>query len=152
MSRVVIADTTCLIAFDHIGKPEILKSLFGSLVVTNIVSLEYGGPLPTFIQIQNPENKNVFNSILSNLDEGEASSIALAVEIPNSLLIIDEKKGRKVALDLGLNIIGTLRIILEAKNKGHITSVREVLDLLKSHKFRFSNSVTHEILKLANEL
>jgi predicted nucleic acid-binding protein len=66
MGRVVIADTTCLIAFDHIGKLQILKSLFGSLVVTDFVSLEYGRPLPGFIQIQNPVNKNVIRQHINS--------------------------------------------------------------------------------------
>jgi predicted nucleic acid-binding protein len=49
------------------------------------------------------------------LDTGEASAIALAMETVNSTLIIDEKKGRKFAKNLGLQIIGTLKILLLAK-------------------------------------
>ncbi len=61
------------------------------------------------------------------MDEGEASAIALALETKNCFLIIDEKKGRKLAENLHLKIAGTLQILLSAKSKGIISSLAQLL-------------------------
>ena len=62
------------------------------------------------------------------VDIGEASSIALALEIPQATLVIDERKGRKIAKELNLKIIGTLKVLLKAKENGVISSVQEIID------------------------
>ena len=63
----------------------------------------------------------------SLIDKGEASAIALVLESDNSLLIIDDRKGRKFARQPGLSIIGTIGIIVDAKLTGIIPSVKPVL-------------------------
>jgi predicted nucleic acid-binding protein len=85
------------------------------------------------------------------MDEGEASAIALALETKNCLLIIDEKKGRKLARTLHIKIAGTLQILLLAKSKGIITSLAQLLSQLEEKNFRFSTGLKEEILKKANE-
>lgn len=86
------------------------------------------------------------------LDPGEASAITLALETENSVLIIDEKKGRKVAAILNIAIIGTLKVLLIAKNRGFIVSVKEIVNEMEYYSFRFSKTVVEEILRLAGEL
>jgi len=75
------------------------------------------------------------------LDDGEASSIALALEHENSLLIIDERKGRKHASRLGLKITGVTGIIIRAHNEGHIVSGKDKLDELIAQGFRLSDKI-----------
>lgn len=84
------------------------------------------------------------------LDKGEASAIALALETENSQLIIDEKKGRKVAQSLNIEIMGTLRLIQMAKQKGIIESTRAVIEDLQRAGFRFSPKIVKILLN--NEL
>jgi predicted nucleic acid-binding protein len=86
------------------------------------------------------------------LDAGEASAITLALETENSILIIDEKKGRKVARDLNVTIIGTLKVLLIAKNKGVISSVKQLINELQKHSFRFNKAIVAEVLRLAGEI
>ena len=86
-----------------------------------------------------------------SVDKGEASSIALALEIPNSILIIDEKKGRGLAQSLHLEIIGTLKVLLLAKQKGIIPSIKPLLVELDEHNFRFSKLLVKEVLIEARE-
>lgn len=69
---------------------------------------------------------------LSGLDEGEAHAIALAVETNAPWLLIDERKGRRVARHLGLPITGALGIVAAAKRAGTITSASEIITRLRT--------------------
>jgi predicted nucleic acid-binding protein len=107
--KIVIADTSCFILLDKIGEMGLLKALFGSVVTTSIIAAEFGSPLPDWVEVRNVKDHQ-FQSTL-DIDEGEASAIALALESEPSLLIIDDNKGRKVARKLGLNLTGSLGIL-----------------------------------------
>ncbi|MEO8209846.1 MAG: DUF3368 domain-containing protein [bacterium] len=86
------------------------------------------------------------------MDKGEASSIALSLEQKDrTLLIIDERKGRKVAKDLGINILGTIGIILKAKENGKINSLKEIIKKLESSQFRMSKQLKDELLKFSKD-
>ena len=152
MNKVIISDASCLIALDEIGQIEFLKSVFPQIVTTNEVSAEFGKELPTWISIKTLQNSAKRNELELVLDAGEASAIALALENPKqSILIIDEKKGRKIAKQYNLEIIGTLRVLLLAKQNGVIPSVKNLVAELTRKRFRFTNAVVNQILEEANE-
>lgn len=87
-----------------------------------------------------------------NLGKGEASSITLALEFDDSLLVIDERKGRKVAEEMKIEIIGSLGVLIKAKEKGRIESVKEILNLIDKTNFRISNSIKEQVLRKAGEM
>jgi predicted nucleic acid-binding protein len=147
--EIVIADTSCFILLDNIDELQILKSLFGYVVTTSIIALEFGSQLPEWIEIRTVKNI-LFQSTL-DIDPGEASAIALAIESEPSLLILDDAKGRKVARKLNLNFTGTLGIFLKAKSSGIIPAIRPMLDKIQRTNFRYSQAVFKEILSLAGE-
>ncbi|MFN6087744.1 MAG: DUF3368 domain-containing protein [Cyclobacteriaceae bacterium] len=152
MNKVIISDASCLIALDEIGQIEFLKSVFPQIVTTNEVSAEFGKELPTWISVKTLQNSAKRNELELVLDAGEASAIALALENPKqSILIIDEKKGRKIAKQYNLEIIGTLRVLLLAKQNGVIPSVKNLVAELTRKRFRFTNAVVNQILEEANE-
>ncbi|HYK76358.1 MAG TPA: DUF3368 domain-containing protein [Daejeonella sp.] len=86
-----------------------------------------------------------------DIDRGEASAMALAIESENSLLILDDLKARKLAAKLNLNYTGTLGIILKAKREGLLSSIRPILEKIQMTNFRFSDKILNEILKEADE-
>jgi len=147
--EIVIADTTCFILLDKIGELGLLKSLFGSVVTTTIIATEFGDPLPDWVQIK--EVKDVLFQSTLDVDAGEASAIALAIESPPSLIVLDDDKARKKARRLQLNVTGTLGLFLKAKRDGIIPDVRSMLNKVQKINFRYSESVFNEILKLAGE-
>jgi len=151
MQATIISDTSCLILLDKIEELSLLEKLFEQVITTQIVADEFGKPLPEWMLIENPKDK--INQIIleATLDKGEASAIAIAMEQTDCLLIIDELKGRKLAKKLGLNITGTLGLIIEAKNSGHISSVQPVLQKNKQTNFRISEELKKAILSQAGE-
>jgi predicted nucleic acid-binding protein len=80
-----------------------------------------------------------------------AAAIALALENRADLVLLDERKGRKVARRLGLSVRGTLGVLVEAKKRGHVALVGPVLDRLVRAGFRVSDAVKDEIRRSAGE-
>lgn len=120
MPATIVSDTSCLILLDKIAELYLLQRLFGQVLTTQIVANEFGRELPDWIGIQNPANIKSQLLLEAALDKGEASSIALALEKEDCLLIIDELRGRKLAKRLGLTITGTLGVLAQAKRSGYI--------------------------------
>jgi predicted nucleic acid-binding protein len=152
MNKIIISDTSCLIALSRIEKLDISQKTFNTILTTPQVAEEFAQPLPPWIILKEISNHSRFKEIHLLLDEGEASAITLAIETKDSVLVIDEKKGRKIARELDLEIIGTLRILLLAKQKGIIPAVKPLIETLHQCNFRFSKSIVEEILKEANEV
>lgn len=115
--NIIIADASCIIALKRIERLSLLSDLFGVVTVTSEVEEEVGDTLPNWIKTLKVKNRKNFVELNSELDLGEASAIALALENESHLLIIDERKGRKKAQDLGLNYIGLLALIVQAKKR-----------------------------------
>jgi len=152
MNNIIISDTSCLIALNRIGHLNILQKIFTVIYVTQTIAAEFEEQLPSWILIKAVHNVDLVARLEIILDPGEASAISLALETENSILIIDEKKGRRIAQDFNVSIIGTLKVLLIAKNKGVIIAVKPILEQLQKHSFRFNNTVVLEVLKLAGEV
>ena len=147
MNRAVISDTSCLIALAKIDKLYLLRELFQEILITKEVNQEFGGFLPEWVLIKEVSNKQKQIELEKQLDRGEASSIALALELENSTLIIDETKGRKIAQSYDIDIIGTIGIILLAEKRGLIQDVVEVILRLVNKGFRLSDKLINKIIE-----
>ena len=151
MHKTIISDTSCLILLEKIGELDILHKLFGTIITTMEVAEEFGQTLPSWFELRQPTDKNYQSIIEASVDKGEASAIALAIELDDCLLIIDDLKGRKFAHQLGLTIIGTIGVIVDAKLVGIIPSVKPILAKIKSTNFRITEQLELLILKRAGE-
>jgi predicted nucleic acid-binding protein len=153
--NIIIADASCIIALKRIERLSLLSDLFGVVTVTSEVEEEIGETLPNWIKTIKVKNRKTvveLNSELnSELDLGEASAIALALENESHLLIIDERKGREKAQNLGLNYIGLLALIVHAKKKNLLNKVSPILQELEALDFRMSQKLKSKILELAGE-
>jgi predicted nucleic acid-binding protein len=151
MQKVIISDTSCLILLDNIGELALLHKLYKTIITTIEVKLEFGKDLPDWFEIKESENKNYQSIIENTVDKGEASTIALAIEYDDCLLIIDDLKGRKFALHLGLNIIGTIGVIVDAKLSGIIPSIKPIIQKIKNTNFRITEEIEKLMLVKAGE-
>lgn len=146
MDKVIISDTSCLIALSKIDKLDILRKLYQEVIITREVQNEFGDSLPAQIIISEVKNKKKQIEIETRLDKGEASSIALALEISNSTLIIDEVKGRKIAKSLNINIIGTIGVLILADKKGLVKDVMGIILKMVNKGFRLSDKLIDQLI------
>ena len=143
----VISNTSCLIVLDNIDMLGILKDLYGSIIITKEVSEEFSKTIPDWIDVREGNDKKYLELMKNFVDLGEASTIALAVEVDNNITILDDLKARKIAKKLNIKMTGTLGVIINAKKKNIISSTKEVLNKLKDAGFRISKEIENEILK-----
>ncbi|HEX2913517.1 MAG TPA: DUF3368 domain-containing protein [Chloroflexia bacterium] len=134
------------------------RVLIAQAVFEEIVTSRPGNPGAAEIQsagwleIKVVTNRSIVTALELELDKGEAESLALAVELGADLVLVDERKGRKVASRLGLNRTGILGVLLVAKKRGLIGNIRPILDDLKNKAgFWISDDVYNETLRLAGE-
>jgi predicted nucleic acid-binding protein len=151
MPNVIISDTSCLIILSKINKLFILEKLFGNLIITPEVEIEFGGELPNWIRVQKAKDQTSQTLINSSLDLGEASSIALAIEFENPLLILDDLKARNFAESLRLSYTGTFGVLLDAKKRKIIDNVKDSLTQIEKTDFSLSKKLTDYVLALASE-
>jgi len=151
MHSIVISDTSCLIILNKIGQLEILQKVYENIITTPEVAQEFSEYLPGWIIIKEVQDKKYQEFLETEVDSGEASAIALAKEIENPLLLLDDLKARKLAGKLKLRYTGTLGVITKAKQIGVISAVAPLIDSLLLTDFRISENVINELLKLNNE-
>jgi len=86
------------------------------------------------------------------LDKGESEALVLTEDLQAELLLVDERKARRVAAQLGLPFIGTLGVLLEAKRLGLVESLSPLLNALRSNNIHIGDSLTKEVLKRESEI
>ncbi len=158
--RKVISNTTPILSLLKIGKLDILKELYGKIIIPLGVyeEVEQGKEKGYYqdlkkldwIEIRQIQDKNSPFYFL-DLDKGEAEVIILSKEMNADLVIIDELLGRRYAKQINLNLTGTLGILLKAKTRGIIPSVKDLILELNEKGSWISPKLISEIVKLANE-
>lgn len=151
MPNTIISDTSCLIILSKVDEIKILRKLYQHIITTPEISQEYGKELPSWISIVSASDKQKQLLLETQIDKGEASAIALALEIKNSTLIIDDYKARKIAERLGITYTGTIGVIIKAKLRGIIPSVKPILNKIYQTDFRLSEDIIINALREAGE-
>ena len=151
MPKTIISDTSCFIVLSGIDELDLLQKTYGQVLTTIEVATEFGQPLPDWIEIKSPVDKSRMQILELQIDKGEASAIALAMETSQSILILDDYKARKIAKQLGLEITGTIGVIVKAKLKGIIPSIKPYLAKIRKTDFRLADDVEQQAFKEAGE-
>jgi len=106
----------------------------------------------SFIKVQVVNNEQSVKILrASGLDLGESEAIVLADSLTNSLLLMDERKGRQIAQSMGIKITGTLGILIQAKKSGMVNEIKPLLDALLNANVRISEALYNSILKQVDE-
>ncbi|MCK9374313.1 MAG: hypothetical protein M0P91_14120, partial [Sulfuricurvum sp.] len=143
---VVVSDSTTLIILENQNRFDLLTNLFERVFIPQAVWDEIhskeGFVLPNFITLSPIEATDELSTLLYLLDRGESEAIVLA-KTKNLPLVIDEKKGRKIASAMGISIVGLLGVIYLNIKRGFIT-VQEAgvfLDQARTNGFRISQKL-----------
>lgn len=162
MNRIVVSDTTAITHLAKIGALNLLQKLYFQILIPEAVFSELSqvrrsqpGAMQvlnsSWIKVVKIKNKSVVEKLTKHLDLGESEAIALSLELQSDVLIIDEVAGRNIAKKLGRNIVGMVGVLLEAKKKGYIDSVKPYLDKLRRTGFRLSEEIYQLALSLSQE-
>ena len=135
----------------NIGELELLQKVYGQIVTTPEIFAEFGETLPEWVEITEVKDKYRQTILELQIDKGESSAIALALETPDSVLILDDYKARKIAERLGITFTGTIGVIIKAKLNGIIPSVKPIIEKIKQTDFRLSAELELLALKEADE-
>ena len=148
---MIISDSTTLIILIDLDRVELLSNIFSKVYVPQSVfeevTFKNHSALPEFIEVIEVEQEELLNDLLLLLDRGESEAIILAKQ-KNLPLIIDEKKGRKIAPNLKINIIGMLGIIYLNIKRNYIqrNEAEEFLQIAIDHGYRISQKLINEML------
>ena len=126
--------------------------MYDLIITTPQIALEYGKSLPGWIHIIDVKDKKYQDFLETQVDWGEASAIALAKEIKDSILLLDDLKARRLAGKLNLKFTGTLGVFHKAKQLGIVDKIKPLIDKLLITNFRISENIVSEFLKINNEL
>jgi predicted nucleic acid-binding protein len=169
---IVVSDTSPILSLALIGRLDLLREIYGSIVIPEAVRQELmvtersgaqevsqaawiiTRPTRTAPRSGASVDLDVVLKLLQReVDRGEAEAIGLAVQLNADVLLIDERQARRLAQYLELNIVGLLDVLQEAKQRQLITGVKPVLDdLIARARFRLSHKLYLHTLHTAGEL
>ena len=106
-----------------------------------------------WLNVRTPGQQGLVAMLRGSLDEGEAEAIALSSELRASLLLMDETEGRAAARAMGLEVTGTLGVLLRGKREGKVPILKPILDqLMHQHGFRLSRRLYEQVLGEVGEI
>lgn len=154
---IVVADASPLILLGQVGQLELLRELFGEVLVPRSVWEEAtDNALPgseavtsaTWLVVrQDPEG----TAPLDHLGRGEAMAFALARQVGADLLLVDDLQARKAARRQGVAVRGTLGVLVAAKEAGLVLELRPPIKDLIAAGMRVSDRLVDEVLRAAGE-
>ena len=160
---MIVSDASILINLARIGKLNLLRKLYGEIIVPEAVWQEVvvdGTGRPGAEDLQKAgwikrvpvKNHQLVRALMLDLDAGEAEAIALALELEAELLFMDERLGRESAHYFGLHYIGLIGVLIEAKHRGVISAVKPLINALRDKAgFRIAKSLYERVLRDQDE-
>ena len=158
---IVVSNTSPLVNLAVVGQLDLLRHLYSRVAIPQAVHDEIVavGSVGTtaletsqWIQTMRAANQTIVASLGMELDEGEAEAIALALELPADLRLLDERKGRAIAQRLGVRFVGLLGVLIEAKHRGLIPAVGPTMDnLIQKAGFWIGQELYEHVLQVADE-
>ena len=160
---IIVSNTTPLIGLASIQRFDLLRQLFGEVHIPQamydeavLAGREAGGAkqevsTAQWIRTVSVQDRLAVEVLLDDTDLGEAETIVLARELGADWVLMDEKKGRRKLEQLGLKKIGTLGILLKAKQLGLLAVIRPEIEQLHRQGFSISQNVIDKVLHQAKE-
>ncbi len=162
---IVISDSSVLIGLSSIAQLHLLRELLQDEIIIpaavwhEVVENGAGRPgaklieAADWISVRQVADTDFLCLLRNELDPGEAEAIALAKEMKSTLVLLDERDARKIAKSLSLNVLGTVGLLIQAKQVGKIMSLQEALNRLRTEaQFRISDHLYDQALRTVGEI
>ena len=152
-----MTNTTPLITLAGVGLLELLPILYDKVWAPRIVLDEYQAKAPpTEPDLAQVSWLTVVDAVIIDptlplLDAGEAAALSLAQTIGARLILLDERKARRIAARIGLQVAGTLAVLLRAKQQGLIAAIRPYITQMQSQGRRLHPDLITHLLEEAGE-
>ena len=152
-----MTNTTPLITLAGVGLLDLLPLLYDKVWAPRIVLDEYQAKAPptepdlaqaTWLTVVDAV---IIDPTLPLLDVGEAAALSLAQTIRARLILLDERKARRIAARIGLQVAGTLAVLLRAKQQGLIAAIQPYITQMQSQGRRFHPDLIARLLEDAGE-
>lgn len=160
--REVISNTSPLLYLHQVDQLELLYRLYRRVVIPPAVreelrvGAERGFSTPdvgqiSWLEVRAPADLTLLPMVI-DLGAGEAEAIALALATPETLLILDDSLGRRIAHLRALTYTGTLGVLIKAKQEGYLVAVKPVIDALQERTtMRLKRDLVEWVLRAAGE-
>ena len=160
--RLWVVDTSPLIFLAKLDRLDLLKRGADQIVVPPAVLREIDeypdaasekieDAKGAWLGVRAVADRRLVDVVMADLDAGESEVIALALELEAERVILDDLDARRLAQRLGIAPVGTLGLLLAAKLRGEIQSLRGEIDRLLQAGFRVSPSLSRAVLREAGE-
>jgi predicted nucleic acid-binding protein len=149
----IVSNTSPIVALAHLGELDLLRKILDSaILIPPAVSRELAGrKLPEWFEIRELRQPLSARALEAFLGAGESEALALALEAEADFILLDDKAARRLASQLRLTVVGTLGLLVKAKEAGLIASIRPKLEALRSLPFHISPRLQEDILTQARE-
>jgi len=150
---LVITNASPLIAFERLQRLDLLPQLFNVLHIPPAVRREVFGAhaAPTWIVEQHLSQPISRQILAARLGAGESEAIALALEVTPRYVLLDDLAARRLAQSFNLNVLGTVGLLLLARQRNLLPALRPSLDALLVADFRISEALYDFALAQAGE-
>lgn len=160
---IVVSDTSPLRALEFVEQLDLLRVLFHEVVIPPTVAFELREPARryrpidvdtiSFLRVVEPRNPAAVLQLQTRLDRGESEALVLATELGADAVLMDESQGRRVANELGLHPVGTLGVLVRARQEASITEVKPLIDrLIDELGFFLSTDLYQAVLEQSGEI
>jgi predicted nucleic acid-binding protein len=159
---IVVSDTSPIRALNHLGLLELLNDIYGVVLIPTEVANELLQPsrrFPSFdvrgfpfLNVRSPGDAARVISLRTELGAGESAAIVLAIEMKAEYLLIDERQGRMKAHRMGLEVVGVLGVLKQAKHSALVSQVGPLIERLQRElDFFVSKRLIEQVMRDVGE-
>lgn len=154
----IIVNTTPLIVLANVGQFDLLRKLYGEIIIPQAVleeiksqpakRLTSSSDWIKIVKVANKDDRGLFRA---RLHAGEVEVMLLAQERNADLVIMDDNAAKKTAKFMGLKVTGTLGVLLRAKQEEYIQEVKSIINAMMADGFYIDEKTRRYVLDAAKE-